>query len=72
MKLKQNLIDRNDFEAHFPLRWMRKDLHLAAQTAYERKVALPVLNGVKEVYALAEQRGLGADDFAAIYRLLSE
>ena len=72
LKLKQSLIDRNDFEAHFPLRWMRKDLHLAAQTAYERNVALPALNSVKELYALAEQRGLGEEDFAAIYRLFSD
>jgi len=69
LKLKQGLIDRNDFEAHFPLRWMRKDLHLAAQTAYENNVALPALNSVKEIYALAEQRGMGDDDFAAIYQL---
>lgn len=72
LKLKQNLIDRDDFEAHFPLRWMRKDLHLAAQTAYENNVALPALNSVKEIYALAEQRGLGEEDFAAIRRLFSE
>lgn len=72
LKLKQSLIDRNDFEAHFPLRWMHKDLHLAAQTAYENNVALPTLNSVKEIYALAEQRGMGEEDFAAIRRLYTE
>lgn len=71
LKLKQGLIERNDFEAHFPLRWMRKDLHLAARTAYECNVALPALNSVKEIYALAEQHGLGEEDFAAIYRFFS-
>lgn len=71
LKLKQPLIDQGDFEAHFPLRWMRKDLHLAALTAYENGVALPSLNAVKEIYALAEKRGLGKEDFAAIYRWLA-
>jgi 3-hydroxyisobutyrate dehydrogenase/glyoxylate/succinic semialdehyde reductase len=72
LKLKQPLIDRDDFEAHFPLRWMRKDLHLAALSAYENGVALPALNAVKELYALAEKRGLGKSDFAAIFRYLSD
>ena len=72
LQLKQGLIERNDFKAHFPLRWMRKDLHLAARTAYECNVALPALNSVKEIYALAEQHGLGEEDFAAIYRFFSQ
>ena len=38
---------------------MRKDLHLAAQAAYENGVALPALNTIKEIYALAEKKGLG-------------
>jgi 3-hydroxyisobutyrate dehydrogenase/glyoxylate/succinic semialdehyde reductase len=50
---------------------MLKDLHLAARTAYEHNVALPAMNSVKEIYALAEQRGLGEEDFAAIYRFLA-
>ena len=71
LKMKQRLLDQNEFEAHFPLRWMRKDLHLVAQTAYENGVALPALNAVKEIYALAEKHGLGEEDFAAIYRYLA-
>lgn len=71
LKLKQPMIDKNAFEAHFPLRWMHKDLHLAMLSAYENGVALPGVNMVKELFALAEQSGLGEDDFAAIYRFLS-
>jgi 3-hydroxyisobutyrate dehydrogenase-like beta-hydroxyacid dehydrogenase len=72
LKMKQSLIARGEFEAHFPLRWMRKDLHLASQTAYEQGLALPALNLVKEVYALAEQQGWGDQDFAAVYRMLAK
>ncbi len=71
LRTKQDLIDRSDFEAHFPLRWMRKDLHLAAQSAYEQGAALPTLNAIKEVYALAEKAGWGKQDFAAVWKFLA-
>ena len=71
LKAKQALIDQDDFEAHFPLRWMRKDLHLASQSAYEQGVATPALNAVKEIYALAEKAGLGHQDFAAVWKFLA-
>ena len=72
LKQKQRLIEQDDFEAHFPLRWMRKDLHLAAQSAYEQGVALPALNAVKELFELAEKSGRGEEDFAAVYRFLRD
>ncbi|MDJ0723015.1 MAG: NAD(P)-dependent oxidoreductase [Desulfobacterales bacterium] len=72
LKIKQALIDQEDFEAHFPLRWMRKDLQLASQSAYEQGVATPGLNAVKEIYALAEKAGLGKQDFAAVWKFLAE
>ncbi len=71
LKAKQAQIDQGDFEAHFPLRWMRKDLHLAAQSAYEQGLALPALNVIKEIYALAEKDGLGKQDFAAVWQFLA-
>ncbi len=71
LRTKQDLIDRSDFEAHFPLRWMRKDLQLAAQSAYEQGVALPALNVIKEIYALADKKGLGDRDFAAVWQYLA-
>ena len=71
LKAKQALIDQDDFGAHFPLRWMRKDLHLAAQSAYEQGAALPTLNAIKEVYALAEKAGWAKQDFAAVWKFLA-
>jgi 3-hydroxyisobutyrate dehydrogenase/glyoxylate/succinic semialdehyde reductase len=71
LKAKQALIDQGNFDAHFPLRWMRKDLQLAAQSAYEQGVALPALNAIKELYALAEKDGMGEKDFAAVWQFLS-
>ena len=68
---KREMIQRDAYEAHFPLQWMYKDLHLATLTAYERGVALPAGNAVKETYALAVRQGLADHDFAAIYRYLT-
>lgn len=52
LKMKHPLIAENNFEEHFPLCWMRKDLHLAADAAYKKGIALPALNSIKELYGL--------------------
>jgi 3-hydroxyisobutyrate dehydrogenase/glyoxylate/succinic semialdehyde reductase len=72
LALKRSKIEGGKFETEFPLQWMHKDLHLAAETAYETGVALPAASVVKEIYALAVKNGLGEMDFSAVYKLLSK
>jgi 3-hydroxyisobutyrate dehydrogenase-like beta-hydroxyacid dehydrogenase len=72
LALKRSKIEEGRFDTEFPLQWMHKDLHLAAETAYEAGVALPAANVVKEIYALAIKNGLGEMDFSAVYKLLSK
>ena len=67
---KRAKIELDDYEPQFPLKWMRKDLHLAGQTAYEQEVALPMTSAVEELFALAARHGLGDQDFSAVYRFL--
>jgi 3-hydroxyisobutyrate dehydrogenase/glyoxylate/succinic semialdehyde reductase len=67
---KRAKIETDDFEADFPIRWMHKDLQLASETAYEQGISLPVINTVKEAYAMAIRQGYGAMDFSAIYAYL--
>ncbi len=69
---KRQKIEEGEYEAEFPLQWMQKDLQLASQTAYEQGVALPGVNEIKEIYALAMQQGLAGKDFSAIYSFLSQ
>lgn len=64
---KVEKITSGDFEADFPLQWMQKDLHLAALTAYEAGIALPLVNLAKEIYMQAAQAGLADADFSAVY-----
>jgi len=72
LSLKRGKLESGNFETEFPLQWMHKDTQLVAETAYEAGVAIPATNAVKEIYALAVRKGLGEQDFSAVYRLLSE
>lgn len=68
---KREKIETNDFtDTEFPLRWMQKDLHMAALAAYEVEQSLPLGNAAKEAYQLAKQHGFGSMDFSAIYAFL--
>lgn len=68
LALKRPLIESENFETQFPLKWMHKDLQLASVTAYECGVAMPDMHAIKEVFALAVRSGLGEKDFSAIYQ----
>lgn len=67
---KRAKMENSDYDPEFPLQWMRKDLQLATQTAYETGAALPIANLSKEVFQMAAQNGLAEQDFAAIYDFL--
>ncbi|PYK35007.1 MAG: NAD(P)-dependent oxidoreductase, partial [Verrucomicrobia bacterium] len=64
---KREKIESRNYEAEFPLRWMQKDMQLAAASAYESGVAMPLTNTAKELYRLAMRGGHGTEDFSAIY-----
>ncbi len=69
-KAKAEMVRANDYEVQFPLELMQKDLHLAAVTAYENKQTLYLANLAKEIFAAANQSGMGRMDFAAIHQYL--
>ena len=71
LKSKRDKIDKGNYEAEFPLRWMQKDMHLATVSAYESGVAIPVTNAAKELYRLAMREGHATQDFSAIYDYLT-
>ena len=69
-KSKAEMIADENYEVQFPLEWMHKDLHLAAQTAYEHGQPLLLANVTKEIYAQAVNKGYSRLDFAAVHKLL--
>src|SRR5689334_11277574 len=63
---KRQKIESGNYEAEFPLRWQQKDLHLAAVSAFDSGVAMPITNAAKELYRLALMKGHALEDFSAI------
>lgn len=72
VQMKKKKILTDEYSAEFPLQWLQKDLHLAAQTAYEQGISLPGTNIIKEIFALAAKHGLAEEDFSAIYPFISK
>ena len=70
LALKRTKFETGQYDTEFSLQWMRKDLQLATQTGYEQKIPMPITNTAKEIFALAEQAGLGEEDFSAVYKFL--
>jgi 3-hydroxyisobutyrate dehydrogenase/glyoxylate/succinic semialdehyde reductase len=68
---KRAKIERGDYEADFSMRWMQKDLHLAAISGFEAGVPMPVVNVTKEIYRLAMREGYADQDYGAIYAFLN-
>jgi 3-hydroxyisobutyrate dehydrogenase-like beta-hydroxyacid dehydrogenase len=70
LSYKKEIITKGEYEkTQFPLKWMHKDLVLATKSAYETGIALPVANLVKEMFALASEKGFAEKDFSAIFDL---
>lgn len=72
IEAKAPKISGGHFDADFLLRWMFKDLHLAAQSAYQVRAPLPVASAARELYALAIRNGFSDQDFSAVFRLLND
>jgi 3-hydroxyisobutyrate dehydrogenase/glyoxylate/succinic semialdehyde reductase len=69
---KREKIEKGNYEAEFPLRWMQKDMHLASVSAYEAGVAMPVANLTKEIYRFAMRDGHDTEDFSAVYEFMMD
>ncbi len=69
---KAPFILKRDFSANFPLRLMLKDIRLALESAREKRVRLPGLEAVEEVYDVAAEEGQRDLDYAATLTLLEK
>jgi 3-hydroxyisobutyrate dehydrogenase-like beta-hydroxyacid dehydrogenase len=64
---KRQKIESGNYEAEFPLRWMQKDLRLAAQSGSEAGIATVLTAAADEMYRLAISEGHATEDFSAVY-----
>lgn len=70
LKAKAPKFEQNSFEPSFTLAMMDKDLKLALDAAEAFQLTLPALSATKKLYDLAKTRGFGAQDSAAVIKLL--
>lgn len=72
LKLKGTALAAGDYEPQFALKWMDKDLRLAAEEAKALGATLPVATAVAAFYSAARARGHGEEDYASVARLIEE
>lgn len=69
---KGQAILRRDFETHFSIDLMFKDLNLFLESAALHRIPTPTVAAVREAYQLARAKGKGAQDIAAVVCALEE
>lgn len=67
---KTPYLQRGDYEAHFKLWLMHKDLHLALGEASRMRLPLPLARAVCTLYDQGVGEGMGDEDFLVLARLL--
>ncbi len=69
---KAPFVLRRDYSPNFPLRLMHKDIHLMLDMAKEKRVKLPALETVEEIYEMSSEEGWDDLDYAATLGLLEK
>ena len=67
---KGGQILERDFEPHFTIDLMFKDLSLFLESAAAQRVPTPTVGAVREAYQLARAHGVGAQDISAVVTAL--
>jgi 3-hydroxyisobutyrate dehydrogenase-like beta-hydroxyacid dehydrogenase len=65
------ILERN-FDTHFSIDLMHKDLGLLLQDAAAHRIPTPVASSLREVYNLARAAGKGDQDIAAVVTVLED
>lgn len=69
---KAPFVFERNFDAAFPLKWMRKDVGLMLESGRELGVPLPATSLVHELLGAAEAKGHGDEDIIAAFKLFEE
>ncbi len=67
---KGQAIGQRDFDTHFSIDLLVKDQTLMLEEAAARRVPMPGLAAIREVFQSARGRGLGGEDIAAVIKVL--
>lgn len=69
---KAGMLVNKDYPANFPLKHMAKDLKFVLDTAFETGAQIPAAQTALGMFHLAQARGLGDMDFAAVDKALRD
>ncbi len=69
---KRQKLLTGDFSPHFAVRAIYKDLQLVQELARSLKRRTVAGGAAKELYGLAEERGMAGEDFSAVYKVLRD
>lgn len=70
LKMKGEAVLNQNFEPLFSLKHMAKDIRLAVKESQKKNLQLPVTELVNRLFSMAEEMGLGEEDYAALIKLL--
>jgi 3-hydroxyisobutyrate dehydrogenase/2-hydroxy-3-oxopropionate reductase len=69
---KAPLVFARNFEAHFSVKWLEKDMSLMLESADQLGVPLPLTSLSKQLFHEAIAKGYGEDDICGAIRVLEE
>ena len=72
LKMKGTAVLTKNFETHFSLKHMAKDIRLAVTEGRRLEVPLPVTSVVDGLFDIAKSQGLDELDFAALIRVVEQ
>jgi 3-hydroxyisobutyrate dehydrogenase/2-hydroxy-3-oxopropionate reductase len=61
-----------NFETHFSVKWLEKDMSLMLESADQLHVPLPLTSLSKQLFQKAIAKGYGEDDICGAIRVLEE
>lgn len=72
LDLRLPMMIKGDYATKFAVSYVRKDVGLGLEMARQEKVPVPVSAVISQLYTMAEKRGWGSLDAAAIYKIYQE
>ena len=69
LDVKREKLLKEDFDTHFSIDLIHKDLHYAEDLIFELKTFSVSTQNIKSAYAIARSMGLGHMDFSAVYKI---
>jgi 3-hydroxyisobutyrate dehydrogenase len=72
LNAKREKLTKEDFSVHFSTALIHKDLHFLQDLARSLNRPIHMASAAKEIFGVAMSRGLGPEDFSAVFKALKD